>query len=649
MITTSTPGDDPGNNEDDWPVDVQPDVEIWVEKTGSASPVTPGLPMTYSLTVHNDGPSDAENVVVTDTLPPEVAFVDANPPQASGPDPLVWNLGTLDAGASREIVITVTVNASVTAGFTNTVVITTSTPGDDPGNNEDDHPVDVQPNADLAITKSDHPDPVVPGETLVYTLVYTNYGPSGAENVVVADTLPPEVTFVAADPTQSSGPNPLTWNLGTLAAGDSGRIVITVTVGASATDPFTNTVVITSTTPDDNPDNNQDEEPTHPLVPGLELVKTVLPGAAVPNMPFTYVITITNTGYVTLDPLVLTDTLPTLDFHYVVGSATPGEPSVIAPPLLVWPDLGPLHPGESITVTFAVTASPGISVGTYVNVALAAGDHPGGVLTDTDDVPVSIQDPAVALSKHLVAFDTDVWAPNFVTFTIAITNVGISEIDVLPLYDLYDAYYLHFAESFPPAPNTVDNVNGQTVWFDLTAPAPHGFGRNLLPGEVFSITTVFTVVNEITLPVTNTAVVSDATDIYDNPTPDEEDEEVIIDIPTAVDLLYFRAVALGEGIRLEWATAVEIDNFGFTLHRATEPDFTRASEIVFIPSACRGNLCGATYDYLDTTVDPSVVYWYWLVDVDTSGVTTRRGPVSGRVSGAALPNRIFLPLVLRNR
>lgn len=156
-------------------------------------------------------------------------------------------------------------------------------------------------------------------------------------------------------------------------------------------------------------------------------------------------------------------------------------------------------------------------------------------------------------------------------------------------------------------------------------------------------------VNEITLPVTNTAVVSDATDIYDNPTPDEEDEEVIIDIPTAVDLLYFRAVALGEGIRLEWATAVEIDNFGFTLHRATEPDFTRASEIVFIPSACRGNLCGATYDYLDTTVDPSVVYWYWLVDVDTSGVTTRRGPVSGRVSGAALPNRIFLPLVLRNR
>ena len=74
VITTTTPGDDPINNEDDHPVDVQPDVEIWVEKTGSASPVTPGEPMTYSLTVTNDGPSDAENVVVTDTLPAEVTF-----------------------------------------------------------------------------------------------------------------------------------------------------------------------------------------------------------------------------------------------------------------------------------------------------------------------------------------------------------------------------------------------------------------------------------------------------------------------------------------------------------------------------------------------------------------------------------------------
>ena len=57
-----------------------------MEKTGSASPVTPGEPMTYSLTVTNDGPSDAESVVVTDTLPAEVTFDSADPvPDSTNP------------------------------------------------------------------------------------------------------------------------------------------------------------------------------------------------------------------------------------------------------------------------------------------------------------------------------------------------------------------------------------------------------------------------------------------------------------------------------------------------------------------------------------------------------------------------------------
>jgi len=648
VITTTTPGDDPGNNEDDLPVDVLPDVEIWVVKSGSASPVTPGEVMTYSLTITNDGPSDAENVVVTDTLPAEVTFGAANPPQTSGPNPLVWQLGTLAAGESRSILITVTVNADVTAGFTNTVIITTTTPGDDPGNNEDEHPADPMPRADLGIVKTDSHDPVIPGTLLTYTLRVTNYGPSAAENVVVTDTLPVEVVYVNAAPAHTYiAPDTVVWALGTLLPGEERVLTLTVQVQSWVTEPFTNVVVVDSDTEDDNPGNNEDDETTTPLLPGLELVKTVLPGASVPNSPFTYIITITNTGQVTLDPVTLTDTLPTLDFHYVAGSATPSEPTV-NPPVLVWPNLGPLVPGQSITVTFAVTVSPGITIGTYWNVALVEGEHPGGVITDTDDVPISIQDPAIALSKHLVAFDTDIWAPNYVTFTIFITNVGISEIDILPVYDLYNADYIHFAYSFPAMPNTVDNVNGQVVWLDLTAPAPHGFGRNLLPGEVFSLTTVFTVVQTIDTPITNTAVVSDATDIYDNPIPPDEDSEVIVDIPTAVELRYFRAVERVGSIALEWSTAVEIDNFGFNLYRATEPDFTRASLLAFVPSKCRGNLCGADYSYADETVAFDTTYWYWLADVDMTGEETRHGPVSAhsRVS-ADMRQQLFLPLLLR--
>ena len=613
-----------------------------IEKSAHPSPVEAGAPLTYTLTVVNNGVVSATGVVVTDAVPTGTTYQSCGPlPCGEASGVVSWTLGTLNVGETRILTMLVLVDANLPDGsllFNSAWV--TSTEGI---TDTDDITTPVTTRADLAVVKSDDPDPVVAGETLVYTLVYTNYGPSDALGVVVSDTLPAEVLFVSASPAPAGGPNPLIWNLGAVPAGSGGQIVVTVTVQPWVTQTFTNAVVIASQTPDDNPGNNDDEEPTTPLIPGLTVVKTVLPGEAVPNMPFTYVIVITNTGQVRLDPVTLTDTLPGPDFHYIVGSATPVEPTV-NPPLLVWPNLGALDPGESLTVTFAVTVTPGIT-GTFVNVALVAGEHPGGVITDTDDVPISIQDPAVEIAKHLVGFDTDIWAPNYVTFTIVITNIGVSPIDILPLYDIYDANYIHFAHSFPVTPDTVDNVNGQAVWLNLTGPAPHGFGHNLLPGEVFSLTTVFTVVQNITTPVTNTAIVSDVIDVYDNPAPPDDDDETIVDVPTAVTLRYFRAVGGERSIRLEWATAVEIDNFGFRLHRATAPLWAEAEELAFIPSLCQGNLCGAEYSYTDREIAPGVTCWYWLTDVDVNGIERRHGPVSAQSGLASTRYRLYLPLL----
>ncbi len=298
-------------------------------------------------------------------------------------------------------------------------------------------------------------------------------------------------------------------------------------------------------------------------------------------------------------------------------------------------------PGQSLTVTFAVTATPGVT-GTYWNVALVGGEYPGGVLTDTGDAPVAIVDPAVVVDKQLVAADLDDLLPNYVTFTIVITNIGISTIDVLPLLDQYDPYYLSFvwAEPYPEE----DADDGLLTWYDLTGPAPYGFGRNWRraspssspPSSAWSTTS---------RPTVNTAVVTDVTDVYDNPANEDGDDEVIVDIPTAVELLYFVGrVDNPPHVRLEWATAVEIDNFGFRLYRAPVADFARAEEIAFVPSEARGG--GATYVYNDT-VPYAGDWWYWLAEVDTSGRETLHGPVRAAVGAAALPYRVYLPLVLR--
>jgi len=101
--------------------------------------------------------------------------------------------------------------------------------------------------------------------------------------------------------------------------------------------------------------------------------------------------------------------------------------------------------------------------------------------------------------------------------------------------------------------------------------------------------------------------------------------EVLVPIPTAVELLYFQATPLsGHQVQLKWATALEVDNFGFNLYRANANSLRRASLIHFEPAATQGGGSGATYVYVDT-VPYAGRWWYLLSDVDTYGRETFHG------------------------
>jgi uncharacterized repeat protein (TIGR01451 family) len=645
QVDSSTGYDpDPSNNEDQEPTIVlEPEADLLLLKTDNPDPVMPGTLLTYTLTVSNAGPSDARNVVVSDTLPGEVTFVSAAPPQTSGPNPLLWNLGTVPAGEDRIIEIVVQVQSWVTQTFTNTAVVTSTTFDPDPSNNDREEPTSLlEPEADLSIAKADDPDGVVPGAILTYTLTIYNAGPSDAQNVLVSDTLPTEVSLLGATPPQDSGPNPLVWNVGTLTAGESRVFTVTVQVPRWVTQPFTNTAIISSTTYDPDSDNNETEEPTTPLLPSLAISKDVQPSEAVGNMPITFIIRITNTSQVTFDPLMLSDTLPA-NFHYVAGSGVPADPDIISEPLLVWQSLGPLPPNDIRTVTFAVTVTSGIT-GTYVNEALVGGVSPAGTFTDTDEAWVQIMEPAVAIDKLLVAADEDLVAPNYVTFTITITNMGITDIAQLPLQDQYDPYYLSFVWA-SPMPDEPDD-DGLLTWYDLTALGPNGFGQNLAPGEAFQVTTVFLVAHEIVTFTINTAIITDAIDTYDNIADRVEDSEPVSGIPTALDLLYFRAQAAENSILLEWETAWERDNWGFALYRSTTPNIEDAEWLHFELGQGSGQFQGQRYQYEDKSIDPGQVYYYWLEDLDLNnrvmGIWT-----DGPVTALMARYRLYLPIVHR--
>ncbi len=118
--------------------------------------------------------------------------------------------------------------------------------------------------ADLSIVKSVTSSSAEPGETITYTLKFSNTGSAIASGVVITDEMPAEVLTItqvisSADVliTQTLG---LTyqWTVGDLSPGEGGAITITGQLSNTLSEGtiFTNTATITTTLVDSNTSNN---------------------------------------------------------------------------------------------------------------------------------------------------------------------------------------------------------------------------------------------------------------------------------------------------------------------------------------------------------------------------------------------------------
>jgi len=106
----------------------------------------------------------------------------------------------------------------------------------------EDYAVVLTAISDLVVTNLDSPDPVALNSNLVYTITVFNAGPSIATGVTLMNTLPGNVNFLAAIPSQGACTNSagtVTCNMGSLSA--SSGAVVTVTVSPTATGFLTNT------------------------------------------------------------------------------------------------------------------------------------------------------------------------------------------------------------------------------------------------------------------------------------------------------------------------------------------------------------------------------------------------------------------------
>ncbi len=103
-------------------------------------------------------------------------------------------------------------------------------------------------------------------------------------------------------------------------------------------------------------------------------------------------------------------------------------------------------------------------------------------------------------------------------------------------------------------------------------------------------------------------------------------------VPTSVDLFSFTATSYWKQIVLEWVTVSETNNLGFNLYRSTSPDGPKVKINADLIPADSGSVYGATYTYIDTSnLKRNTIYYYWLEDIDISGVATMHGPVEAKL------------------
>jgi uncharacterized repeat protein (TIGR01451 family) len=226
-------------------VTVKPSADLEIKKEAPAQ-VVAGESLTYKLTITNNGPCSATNVVVTDTLPSEITeakYMVNGTPQGDWTGN--YTIDTLEPGLTVTITITGKVAPWATGTLTNTARVTSGTYDPDDKNNTATSTTTVEIQADISVTKKVSPTIAKPGDTITYTIEVTNNGPSDAPNVVVTDTLPQYITGATYEVDGTDKGNWTgSYTIGRMKPGDTVTITITGTVSSGASGTLTNTVVV---------------------------------------------------------------------------------------------------------------------------------------------------------------------------------------------------------------------------------------------------------------------------------------------------------------------------------------------------------------------------------------------------------------------
>ena len=649
LTINETPGAQPGGE--------CASADLSVTNSGTPSVVVPGNAITYTQAVTNNGPLDAVNATFTEAVPANTTFTSlAVPAGWACTTPAVGAAGNItctDPDVANAAVGTFTLNVTVGAGTVNgtqivdTVSVNSGTNDPNLANNTATvlTVVGLATTANIVVTKTASPNPVLAGNNIVYSISVHNNGPAAAANVTFTDPIPTNTTFVSLAQTGTAWacPAPTTavnCTLASFASGATTTFTVTVTVGAATASgtKISNTASTSSTTTDSNPGSNSSTViVTVATANQFDLIDTssASPNPVTAGNNITFIDTFSNSGPATpLNPAFSTSVPANTTFVSLAvpaGVTCPTLPAVGGTGAISCCagaggvcTVGAAFPtGTSVPLPFVVKVNPGTASGTVItatsSIAPTLNDvNPANNTASASTIVGSPTQSDVAIVKTAAPEPVD--QGTNLTYTLQVSNngpgvaQGVAVSDPLPTQVTF--------VSVSTTQGTCSQAGG-TVTCNIGTMSVGGLA-------IITINTTATTFASSTT-ASNTATVTSTTS---DPNPANNFSSVIstIQAPTAVQLSSFRAQNLvGGGVVLEWSTRAEVHNLGFHVYREDAQGRHQVNPSLIAGGALflRGGQpqhAAKTYRWIDPQGTPQSSYV--LEDVDLNGTRTSHGPAT---------------------
>ena len=410
-----------------------------------------GQLVNFTITVTNNGPSNATNVNVSDVLDSDFLFNDSDGEYNGTTHTVTWNIGDMANNTSRTVWVVVKVNANGT--FTN-VASVNSTENSTGNNNKTE--IAVKPVTNLTIVKSSNLTGGIGyvGQLVNFTIVVTNYGPSNATNVNVSDVLDSDFLFNDSDGEYNGTTHTVTWNIGDMANNTSHTVWVVVKVTTNGT--FTNLASVNSTE-NTTSHTNETQITIYPFN-NLTIIKqaNITTNIQVGDL-VNFTINVTNYGPSNASNVNITDTLPHgLEFVSAGGNVSGSNSTVNGHEVVKW-NISSLNNGEMLSLWVIVKVN---TTGTFTNtVHVNTTENTTGASNETQISSIPITNLGIVKSSNLTNSNCNV--EDSVKFTIRVTNYGPSDATNVNVRDALNSNF-EFINS-----NGVYNRNAHTVTWSI--------------------------------------------------------------------------------------------------------------------------------------------------------------------------------------